>query len=1277
MLSEMRWAGLVIASLLGCSIDGRTPSAGIGALSAGGGSSGLGGDASVGPGGALLVSPASVDLGAVTQGFAARAKLRVSNSGSEPVAAPVVGWAAGGDPDLTLIQNQCAGGVAAGELAPGEQCDLRVQVVPSRVGRLDGTLQISGAGSVDLSVPITASGLEPGALVLQPAPGSFEDLGGVHVGQAVEATFSVTNPGAEPSGAVSFSLNRPEFVLAPAGAGDCVAGVTELASGESCDVRVAFTPAERGALETTLTATSPGAGSRSLTLRGQGLLPAALSLSASALDFGGVVPGDAASLNLEVDNRGDDPLTLASAQLSSADVFRIVDSNCGEGIVLQGGQRCDIQLDYRPVQEGQPSAAELVLAAQGGEQTERVALQGVALTRGNLVVEPLEPGQEDFGEVLLGQSVVRGFRLSNPAQQVSGALSLSTRNGFELLPPSEAGACEPGLTELANAQSCTVQVRFAPSARGLRAGALTVDSPLAGAKALELRGRGVAPGALEVGAGAIDSMLDFGRVTAGSQGSRTLVLRNAGDEALALSELRVAGAQATAFSAAPGCTEPLSAGAECEVVVGFSPGAPGPHSASLGLIPASGEPLDLLLLGEGLEPGRLALAPSEGETGDFGDVPVGASVSRSFTVTNPGGGVSGALSVLTEDSQFGVPAGACAEVGADGLADGESCVFEVSFTPTTNVAAQSRLVVRAAGSGETGIALTGRGRLPAALAATTTERDLGRANIGEPSGPTNQFTWTVNNGGDLPSGTLTVTNDNPADFDITEDTCSAGPVAGAGTCALTIVFAPDNAGDVITRIVVADAAASQSVPLTVTGFGVQLAEPGEACLATTDCREGVCTAGVCCNEECGLTCQSCATGQCRAQTGQEPCGNSGGVCFGVEQCALPAGGGCTASAECGGNLVCKQCLAGGSQCTAPEACCGGCGPGYTCVDGACGCGPGPNGLPQLDCGGGDCAINRANACCPSAPPAGCNCDPSDNLCKECLQNSHCTSGPSGGVATCTPQRSCNYSCPANFKLCQNSNTCIPNAQCCENCGPGQTCQAGQCRINDGAACSFGGAPCASGNCSAGVCCQPGCNNGCFPNGTCACAPGTAFARGQCLPNAGAECDTDADCAGPCVTFFVDFDDDTFGNPGRPIRYCGSPPAAPPLPVSPNGNDCCDTNDLIKPSQTVAQRPNGINCPGWTVGDMNCDGDLEYIDNLGETEWAGGSCADSSSPDQAADIPCNQRSGIIPIAAAGAVGPVFDARGDATFCGNSGTAFYRCSLVGGVCSGSADLAPPCL
>ena len=1082
-----------------CSIDGRvtTIREGLGA----GGSGGAGADGGFGTG-VLAVVPATLDLGSITQGFAAQARLRLRNEGGELLAVPAVAWGANSDPDLKLVQNQCFDGLAA-----GSQCELRVQLVPSRAEELRGTLEIASSPAPTVTVPVVARGLVPGDILLVPATGSFEDFGGVRVGEVAEGTFTVTNPGAAASAPLSLLFNRPEFALADAAAGGCVSGETSLATGESCDVRVRFSPVERGSVEAVASVTSEGAGSMSVALRGQGLVPGVLGVSASALDFGGVVPGNAASLSVVVENQGDEPLTLARVALEPADVgvFAIADSNCGEGIVLESEATCRVQVAFRPVQEGTAAVGSLLLQTAGGEQSQSVALSGRGLTRGNLVVEAVTAGEEDFGPVVLGESLERSFRINNPSQQESGPIRLLASSGFLVLPALGEGACQPDVTALLNGESCTVSVSFVPTLRGPSEGALTVDSQLAGAASLALLGTGVAPALLATDTGAEAGVVDFGRITSGATGQQTITLRNGGDQPLPPPTLQVTGSvaeQAAAFSYESSCAGELGFEQECTVAVTFAPTVAGPHSASLEVVAEPGGKASLLLVGEAREPGRLVLAAEATGGEDFGDVAVGETLARSFTLTNPGDVGSGVLTLRTDDSQFVVDAGACAAATA-GLAGGESCAFGVSFAPASNALTEARLSVLSPVAGETGIAVKGRGRSPAALAATTTERDLGRANIGEPSGPANAFAWTVNNLGDLPSGALAVTNSNTADFDVTADTCNGLPVAGGSSCSVTAVFAPDAAGSRTAAISVADPeSALPAVTLQVTGFGVRLGEPGEACVATTDCAAGVCSGGVCCNMACDGTCQTCETGQCLPQNGQEPCGNGGAVCFGVNQCRLAAGAPCTTNAECGGNLVCKACRVGGSQCTPPDACCGGCNDPFECVNGACACPIQTDGLQQLNCGGGVCAVNRDGACCTSSPPAGCNCDPADNLCKQCLNASQCPAGAPGTVASCVNNQ-CQSSCDTSLGFRNCNGRCIGPNQCCGDvdcdslcqqcntttnscatfapgtrgrCNLGQICDGLQCITLPGLGDACNG-DCSEGECHNGVCCEEACAGG--------------------------------------------------------------------------------------------------------------------------------------------------------------------------------------------------------
>jgi hypothetical protein len=156
--------------------------------------------------------------------------------------------------------------------------------------------------------------------------GSFEDFGSARLGSTLEESFSISNPTDVASGPSRFRVNRPEFVLLTPGEGDCIPDVTSLVGGQSCTLRLAFTPTERGPLEATLTGATDGAGAVSVTLSGRGLAPAALSVSAPTVDFAGVVLGSSAQRNVLFENAGDEPMTLVGARLApeNAEGFSIL-----------------------------------------------------------------------------------------------------------------------------------------------------------------------------------------------------------------------------------------------------------------------------------------------------------------------------------------------------------------------------------------------------------------------------------------------------------------------------------------------------------------------------------------------------------------------------------------------------------------------------------------------------------------------------------------------------------------------------------------------------------------------------------------------------------------------------------------------------------------------------------------------------------------------------------------------------------------------------------------
>jgi hypothetical protein len=148
------------------------------------------------------------------------------------------------------------------------------------------------------------------------------------------------------------------------------------------------------------------------------------------------------------------------------------------------------------------------------------------------------------------------------------------------------------------AATCTVGVRFDPTASGARTGTLTVATDVAD-RTVSLAGRGTA------GALSAPNALAFGAVTVGSTVNRTVLVTNNGDAALTFGNATLAGAQAGDFGvAAPATTRctnglVLDAGDSCQVGVSFRPSAAGSRTATL-QVTAGGSSRNVALSGTGV-----------------------------------------------------------------------------------------------------------------------------------------------------------------------------------------------------------------------------------------------------------------------------------------------------------------------------------------------------------------------------------------------------------------------------------------------------------------------------------------------------------------------------------------------------------------------------------------------------------------------------------------------------------------------------------------------------
>ncbi|HWO08719.1 MAG TPA: choice-of-anchor D domain-containing protein, partial [Polyangiaceae bacterium] len=777
----------------------------------------------------LVVARTELDLGAAVTGFAALGRVVVENGGNAPVGKPVFTLAEGSDPDFSIAQDQCGHA-----LAGGERCDVRVQVVPSKPGPLRGTLQIYSDPGGMASVALSGEGLSPGDIVLAPVPGGVADYGDVPLGMGVEAVFRVDNPVATATGVLQASLASEAFVLVPPVDGECAFGTTSLAGGQACDVRVAFQPSVRGPAEGTLSVSSPNLGAASLALRGQGRAPGALAVSTETVDFAGIVLGKGGSAQLSVLNDGDEPVTIASVTVDgdAADAFPIAATECAEGTMLEGGEQakpCAIDLAFRPKAAGAATATLHVASTTGVEVA--VALAGQGLLPGALSIAPSgdlavgADGAVDLGDIVIGEGRVQAFQVSNGGAEPSGVITLAASSGVMLVPASGEGDCQSGVTTLVDGQSCTVSVQLEPSKRAPLSGSLTVTSELVGSASLALRAQGISKGVLELGA----EDVNFGRVVLGAKAPASLAIRNGGDQPLeppSVAVGRATSGSAAAFTFENGCTEALAAGAECSIDLTFEPMAAGAHSATLDVGAAADGNSSVLLLGDALEPGSLALAAAPGSSAAFGDVARGATVEKSFTVSNGGGVASGRLTITTTSNQFVPDQGNCNPPGSSGLVDGSSCTFAVRFTPTSANPVTATLNIDSPGAGAASLALSGRGRAPPLLDGSS-EFNFEVVIVGERSDPPRP--WAVTNRGDLPTAALS-TMGATSEFLVNNDGCAGQVLPAGGTCNMQVSFAPQQAGARSGSISVREAGASgSSVRLGVSGVGQALPAVGQAC----------------------------------------------------------------------------------------------------------------------------------------------------------------------------------------------------------------------------------------------------------------------------------------------------------------------------------------------------------------------------------------------------------------------------------------------------------------
>jgi hypothetical protein len=622
------------------------------------------------PGG-LAADPSSIGFGSVTVGNKQSLSETVTNTGGTSVTISQVAISGSGF--------SFSGITAPVTLTAGQSATFSVSFTPSSAGSASGNLTItSNASNPTLTIPLSGTGVTPGALGANPTSLSF---GSVTIGNKQSLSETVTN-----TGGTSVTISQ----VAISGSGFSFSGITApvtLTAGQSATFSVSFTPSSAGSASGNLTITS-NASNPTLTipLSGTGVTPGTLGANPTSLSFGSVTVGNKQSLSETVTNTGGTSVTISQVAISGSG-FSF--SGITAPVTLTTGQSATFSVSFSPSSAGSASG-NLTITSNASNPTLTIPLSGTGVTPGTLGANPTSLG---FGSVTVGNKQSLSETVTN-----TGGTSVT----ISQIAISGSGFSFSGITApvtLTAGQSATFSVSFTPSSAGSASGSLTITSNASNPTlTIPLSGTGVTPGSL----GANPTSLSFGSVTVGNKQSLSETVTNTGGTSVTISQVAISGSGFT-FS---GITAPvtLTAGQSATFSVSFTPSSAGSANGNLTITSNASNPsLTIPLSGTGTAAvGQLAVTPT---TMNLGSVVVGTSGSSSGLLTASGASVT-VTGANTNNSVFSV-GGLSLPVT---IPAGQSASFTVTFSPVTTGAASATLTFTSnAQPSTTTEALTGTG----------------------------------------------------------------------------------------------------------------------------------------------------------------------------------------------------------------------------------------------------------------------------------------------------------------------------------------------------------------------------------------------------------------------------------------------------------------------------------------------------------------------------------------------------------------------------------------
>jgi len=311
--------------------------------------------------GALSANPTSLSFASVIIGNQASLSETITNTGASSVTVSNVGISGAGF---------AVSGIATPlTLTGGQSATFTVSFAPTVAGAVTGSLTVSStATNPTLTIPVSATGVTPGALAANPTTLSF---GSINTGSNRSLSETITN-----TGGTSIAVSKVGIT----GTGFSFSGITTpltINAGKSATFTVSFAPTSAGAVSGNVTVTSTATNpTLTVPVSGTGVSPAGqLAVSPGTLPVGSVTVGSSGTATGTLTASGA-TVTVTAASTNNA-AFTIGGFSLPH--TINAGQSANFTITFSPTAAGAASATLTFTSnAQSSTTTETLTGTGVA-----------------------------------------------------------------------------------------------------------------------------------------------------------------------------------------------------------------------------------------------------------------------------------------------------------------------------------------------------------------------------------------------------------------------------------------------------------------------------------------------------------------------------------------------------------------------------------------------------------------------------------------------------------------------------------------------------------------------------------------------------------------------------------------------------------------------------------------------------------------------------------------------------------------------------------